>query len=565
MDEPDRRQAAANTLIAVLTRRPVATIDELKAVLQTAVRMTVYRVLKDIAYQTSYSHGGRYYALKELMEFDQHGWWSARSVWFSKHGTLMATLEQCIRDAERGYFSSELEALLHVGAKESLLRLTQPGRVSRERVSHGYLYCSTDAAMRRRQLAARAAELGRLIEPLVAPAGVSEDVKAAIVLFAALCDERLRRLFAGVEALQLGRGAEGWIADLLGRGQGSARAARGRGAGRPHPQAGRGTAAGRKKTPAIVDEIRALMQPETAGDPMTGLKWTRKTTERIAKALRQQGIAVGRSTVGRLLTQMDFRLRVNHKKRSTAAPKDRDQQFRVIGRRRNRFARARDPIVSIDCKKKELVGNFTNAGAAWKQHRIETLATDFRSDATGVAVPYRLYDTEANRGLVVVGTCRETPTFVTDCVATWWKTEGRKRYPTSRRLLILADGGGGNRATCHVWHTGLQAKLCDRYGLTVTVSHYPPGASKWNPIEHRLFRRISTNWQGEPLETFEKVLKFIRTTTTDTGLRVRGMLNARCDPKAVKASADEVESLSLKKHRILPQWNYTLTPRAMSK
>ena len=307
------------------------------------------------------------------------------------------------------------------------------------------------------------------------------------------------------------------------------------------------------------------MQPDTAGDPMTGLKWTRKTTERIANALRRQGIAVGRSTVGRLLKQMDFRLRVNHKKRSTAAPKDRDRQFRVIRRRRNRFARARDPVVSIDCKKKELVGNFTNAGAAWKQHRIETLATDFRSDATGFAVPYGLYDTEANRGLVVVGTCRETPTFVTDCVATWWKTEGSKRYPTSRRLLILADGGGGNRATGHVWHAGLQTKFCDPYGLTITVSHYPPGTSKWNPIEHRLFSRISTNWQGEPLETFETVLKFIRSTTTDTGLRVRAMLNAGCYPKTVKVSVEEVKSLSLKKHRILPQWNYTLTPRAMSK
>ena len=171
------------------------------------------------------------------------------------------------------------------------------------------------------------------------------------------------------------------------------------------------------------------MQPETAGDPMTGVKWTRKTTERLATALRRQGIAVGRSTVGRLLKQMDFRLRVNHKKRSTAAPQDRDRQFRVIRRRRNRFARARDPIVSIDCKKKELVGNFTNAGAAWTHHRIETLATDFRSDATGCAVPYGLYDTEANRGLVVVGTCRETPSFVTDCVATWWKTEGLDGLP----------------------------------------------------------------------------------------------------------------------------------------
>ena len=263
------------------------------------------------------------------------------------------------------------------------------------------------------------------------------------------------------------------------------------------------------------------MQPDTAGDPMTGLKWTRKTTARMATALRRQGIAVGRSTVGRVLKQMDCRLRVNQKKRSTAAPKDRDRQFRVIQRRRNRFARARDPILSIDGKQKDLVGHFSNAGAAWTQHRVETLATDFRSDATGCAVPYGLYDAEANRGVAVVGTCRETPSFVTDCVATWWTTEGRKRYPHSRRLLILADGGGGNRATGHVWHACLQTKRCDRYGLTVTVSHYPPGASKWNPIEHRPCSRISANWRGEPLESIENILTFIRTTTTDTGLKLQ--------------------------------------------
>ena len=307
------------------------------------------------------------------------------------------------------------------------------------------------------------------------------------------------------------------------------------------------------------------MRPETAGDPMTGVKWTRKTTQRIARALRREGIAVGRSTVGRLLKQLGFRLRVNHKKRSTAAPQDRDRQFRVIRRRRNRFARAQDPILSIDCKKKELVGNFANAGAAWTSQRIDTLATDFRSDATGWAVPYGLYDTEANRGLVVVGTCRETPSFVTDCVATWWQLEGRRRYPHSRRLLILADGGGGNRATCHVWHAGLQSKLCDRYGLTVTVAHYPPGASKWNPVEHRLFSRLSANWRGEPLTTFEKILKFIRTTTTETGLKVRATLNPRAYRKTVTASPAEIEALSLKKHKVLPQWNYTLSPRPASK
>jgi len=306
------------------------------------------------------------------------------------------------------------------------------------------------------------------------------------------------------------------------------------------------------------------MEPETAGDPMTELKWTRKTTEKIARALQRHGISVGRSTVSRLLKQMDFRLRVNHKKRSTASPKDRDRQFLVIRRRRNRFTRSGDPILSIDCKKKELIGNFKNKGAAWKQKATETLATDFRSDAEGFAVPYGLYDTEANRGLVVVGTNRETPTFAADCVATWWKLEGSKRYPKSRRLLILADGGGGNRATCAVWHAGLQEKLCDRYGLTVTVTHYPPGASKWNPVEHRLFSRVSANWQGEPLETHEKLLKFVRTTTTDTGLKVRATLNTRDYPKGVKAAPEVQESLSLSKHRVLPKWNYTITPRAMS-
>ena len=184
---------------------------------------------------------------------------------------------------------------------------------------------------------------------------------------------------------------------------------------------------------------------------------------------------MGRSTVGRLLTQMDFRLRVNHKKRSTAAPKDRDQQFRVIGRRRNRFARARDPIVSIDCKKKELVGNFTNASAAWKQHRIETLATDFRSDATGVAVPYGLYDTEANRGLVVVGTGRETPTFVTDCVATWWKTEGRKRYGRIPDVPVTRSHPPAS------WPSAANSSICRTYRKTAGEEsrRRSPVANRW--------------------------------------------------------------------------------------
>jgi len=306
------------------------------------------------------------------------------------------------------------------------------------------------------------------------------------------------------------------------------------------------------------------MKPETAGDPISGLKWTRKTTFNIAEALKKRGLRVGRNTVGRLLKQMDFRLRVNHKKRTTASPKDRDRQFRLIRRRRNAFARNGDPVLSVDGKKKEQVGNFKNSGVAWKQKPIETLATDFRSDAEGFAVPYGLYDTEANRGLVVVGTSRETPAFNVDCIVLWWRFEGRKRYPKNRHLLILADGGGGNRATSHLWHAQLQTKLCDPYGLTVTVCHYPPGASKWNPVEHFLFSRISANWQGEPLTSFEKILKYIRTTKTESGLKVRAVLNTRDYPKGVTLPAEDIEAIPIRRNKILPKWNYTISPRAMS-
>ncbi len=191
-------------------------MEELGAALGIDVRMTIYRLLKDLGYRTSYSHGGRYYALKRTVNFDERGLWSARSVWFSQHGTLMATLERFVSDSQRGYFATELEPLLHVGVKESLLRLIQKGRISRERVSHSYLYCSQIDAIRKCQLAARGAELGVSLDSLITPDEVSNEIKAAIVLFAALLDERQCRLFAGVEALQFGKGTESWIADLLG-------------------------------------------------------------------------------------------------------------------------------------------------------------------------------------------------------------------------------------------------------------------------------------------------------------------------------------------------------------
>lgn len=305
------------------------------------------------------------------------------------------------------------------------------------------------------------------------------------------------------------------------------------------------------------------MKPDTAGDPINGLKWTRKTTKKISEALKVMNIDVGRNTVGRLLKKIDFRLRVNHKKRSTASPPERDKQFRRIKRMRNAFVLKGDPVVSIDSKKKEFIGNFKNAGAAWKHKAIETLDHDFRSLALGIAIPYGLYDPVLNRGYVVVGTSKETPEFAVDCLVSWWRSEGQKQYPHSKRLLVLADGGGGNASNSRVWRARLQSKFCDRFGIAITVCHYPPGTSKWNPVEHFLFSYVSKNWEGEPLETYEKVLKYIRTTTTETGLKVRAQLNTKTYKKGVLISDEEMERLCMHKYPRLPKWNYTIKPREM--
>jgi hypothetical protein len=216
MMKTDGRNGNKKKLDEFLSRVQVAAMEEIKAVCGTDVGMTVYRALKQLKYRTSYSHNGRYYALEKTIEFDEHGLWTARSVWFSRHGTLMKTLERCVSDSESGYFAHELEGLLHVSVRESLLRLIQQGRVSRERVSRSYLYCSKNASVRRRQLAERQSKEGVLgVQFLVGPEQIPDEVKAAIILFSALLDERQRRLFAGVEALQFGRSAERWIADLL--------------------------------------------------------------------------------------------------------------------------------------------------------------------------------------------------------------------------------------------------------------------------------------------------------------------------------------------------------------
>lgn len=302
------------------------------------------------------------------------------------------------------------------------------------------------------------------------------------------------------------------------------------------------------------------MELDTAGDPMGGLKWTRRTTGRIAAELRSVGIRVGPNTVARLLKEMGYSLRVNYKKISNGSSVDRDEQFAQIGKLRKRFSRSGNPIISVDTKKKELVGCFKNPGVTWRQEPIAVNDHDFRSDAIGIAIPYGVYDVRANRGMLFVGTSYETSEFAVDCIHKWWLSEGRKLYPDSHELAILADAGGANSATRRAWKLNLQDMLCNRDGLTVSVAHYPSGASKWNPIEHRLFSEITKNWSGTPLDSYETILNYARTTRTSTGLRVRASFVPKPYVKGVEINDVQMRQLSLERHDPLPKWNYTIRP-----
>jgi len=302
------------------------------------------------------------------------------------------------------------------------------------------------------------------------------------------------------------------------------------------------------------------MRHDTAGDPITGVKWSRRTTRKIAEELAALGIAVSKNTVGRLLKNMDFKLRVNRKQIASTKNPDRNQQFLYMGEQRERFASQGLPILSVDTKKKEQIGNFKNTGTKWDREPVLVKDHDFRSDADGMAIPYGIYDTQANRGAVFVGTSHDTPAFAVDAIAQWWLKEGCQRYPTARELLILADGGGSNGSRCRAWRKAIQDTICTPLGLIVTVSHYPPGASKWNPIEHRLFSQISKNWAGEPLTDIDKILNFIRTTKTETGLTVNAYLLPKSYATGIKVSDAEMRQLNLLPHDMLGRWNYTVRP-----
>lgn len=296
---------------------------------------------------------------------------------------------------------------------------------------------------------------------------------------------------------------------------------------------------------------------------MSAQKWVRSSLRSVSARLQAAGHAVSPPTVGRLLKQLDYALHVNAKKlEARATHPDRTAQFDYLAAQRQAFAAAGLPIISVDTKKKELIGDFKNAGQAWSQAAAAVNVHDFRSDALGRAVPYGIYDVTHNRGTVYAGSSGDTPEFAVDAVAAWWDTAGRATFPDADHLLILADSGGSNGCRPRLWKQQLQAHLCDARGLTVTVGHYPTGCSKWNPVEHRLFGPISLNWAGQPLRTWETLLAYVRGTTTITGLTVQAHRLDGTYATGQRVSDAQMATLTLTPHATCPLWNYTLRPRS---
>jgi transposase len=387
------------------------------------------------------------------------------------------------------------------------------------------------------------------------------------VLFPHL-DERQRRLLMGAEARTLGHGGIRAVARAAGVAESTvARGMSDLEAGAEPLGRTRRPGGGRKRLsdldPGLRPALLALVEPDERGDPMSPLRWTTKSTRTLAAELTAQGHRVGADAVADLLRQEGFSLQANTKTIEGRQHPDRDGQFRYINEHVKDYQAAGDPVVSVDTKKKELVGQFTNAGRQWrpKGEPVPTLTHDFPGDSLGKAVPYGIYDLAANAGWVNVGTDHDTAAFAVESIRRWWTTAGRDDYPHAERLLITADAGGSNGYRTRAWKAELAA-LAVQTGLAITVCHFPPGTSKWNKVEHRLFAHITTNWRGRPLSSHEVIVQTIAATTTRTGLRVHAQLDTNTYDTGVRISDRQHEALPLTRHDWHGDWNYTLRPEA---
>jgi Rhodopirellula transposase DDE domain len=400
-------------------------------------------------------------------------------------------------------------------------------------------------------------------------------------------NERMRRLWAASEAIALGRGGQKLVAAATGMARITIRSGvrefqrlglisdtseplRG-----PLPipiavrrtnrtrRAGAGNRAVEVRDPGIIPALDKLLECEVAGDPMNEKRWVRSSLSHLSKQLKETGHQASPHTVRRLLKVMGFSLKGNERKQGQSRTNhpERDEQFRYVASQRESFSSAGLPIISVDTKKKELIGNFRNKGKTWCKKADEVDEHDFPSAAECRSVPFGIYDMLRNKGHVYVGVSNDTPEFAVASIAKWWEREGRSAYPRADRLLILADGGGSNGCRARAWKCNLQCLVSNRFGLTLTVCHYPTGCSKWNPVEHRLFSYISINWAGKPLRSLEIMLGYIRGTRTEAGLEVEAFLDEGFYKKSVPYSHKDVDGLCLETHQVCPQWNYTISPQ----
>ena len=385
-------------------------------------------------------------------------------------------------------------------------------------------------------------------------------------------NERQRRLWAGAEANQLGFGgmavvirATGLAFLTVARGMREASQAPSLPAERVRKSGG-----GRKASVGVDPELRrvleSLVEPLTRGDPESPLRWTCKSTRNLAKELKSQGYEISHATVASLLLDMGYSLQANRKTREGSKHPDRNAQFEYINKQAAAALDAQQPAISVDTKKKELVGDFKNGGQEWrpKGEPEEVRVHDFIDPELGRAIPYGVYDLARNAGWVSVGVDHDTAAFAVATIELWWKKMGRKVYPKARRLLITADGGGSNGSRVRLWKLELQ-RLSDRTGLTITVCHFPPGTSKWNKIEHRLFSFIGQNWRGKPLLTHATIVNLIAGTSNEKGLKVKCELDSRTYPPKIKVSDEQMSEIRLVPHPFHGEWNYTIKPGAQIK
>jgi hypothetical protein len=384
---------------------------------------------------------------------------------------------------------------------------------------------------------------------------------------APLLDERQRRVWLGIEARALGRGGVSTVARATGASRTTVTAAVTELAGGEEDSAvGRVRRSGAGRPPVserdsgVVAALEHLVDPATRGDPESPLRWTSKSTRTLADELSAQGHSVAPRTVAKLLHESGYSLQATRKTWEGRAHPERDAQFRYLTGQITAHLGSGDPVVSVDTKKKELVGRYKNAGREWqpagKPEQVEVY--DFIGEA-GKAIPYGVYDVAANAAWVSVGRDHDTAAFAVATLRRWWQAMGRPLYPHAGRLLICADGGGSNGYRVRLWKVEL-ATLAAETGLAITVCHLPTGTSKWNKIEHRLFSHISMNWRGRPLENHQTIVQLIAATTTRAGLAVEAELDDRADPKGAKISNEQMAALPLTRHDFHGEWNYTLQP-----